>query len=124
MISTTIETGRKGEDLACTYLQSHGYRILNRNFRHMRYEIDIVAWYEGVLVFVEVKTRALKALDIGVELRPAQMRRIVYAANSYVYTQRPSCKETRFDLIKIRGIGKHRSIEHIIDAFDPATATL
>ena len=124
MISTTIETGRKGEDLACTYLQNLGYRILTRNFRNRRYEIDIVASYDGVLVFVEVKTRSLKALDIGGELRPAQMRRIVYAANSYVYTQRPRYKETRFDLIKIRGIGKHRSIEHIIDAFDPATATL
>jgi len=123
-MASTIETGRKGEKLAIQHLQNLGYRILARNYRHRRHEIDIVAWHEGVLVFVEVKTRALKALDIGVELRPAQMRRIVYAANSYVYTQRPSCKETRFDLIKIRGIGKHRSIEHIIDAFDPATATL
>ena len=121
---STLETGRKGEEFAIQHLQNLGYSILARNYRHRRYEIDIVAWLEGVVVFVEVKTRGLKALDVGAELRPAQMRRIVYAANSYVFTHRPRAKETRFDLITIRGLGRHRAVEHIIDAFDPATATL
>ena len=124
MGSTTVEKGRMGEDLAVQYLQDFGYRILTRNFRHRRSEIDIVAWHNDIIVFVEVKTRGAKALDFGFELKSAQMRRIVYAAHSYVFTQRPKGRETRFDLIKINGLGKLRSVEHIIDAFDSTSATL
>ena len=49
--------GRAGEDLACSYLEKQGYRILARNFRCRMGEIDIVAADEGCLCFVEVKAR-------------------------------------------------------------------
>lgn len=51
------QTGNKGEDLACEFLQKQGYKILERNFRIRGGEIDIVARGGEVLVFVEVKTR-------------------------------------------------------------------
>ncbi|SRR5260221_2627195 len=49
--------GKKGEDLAVQYLIEKGYKILERNFRKRNGEIDIVALQNGVLVFIEVKTR-------------------------------------------------------------------
>ncbi|MEK6709554.1 MAG: YraN family protein, partial [Nitrospinota bacterium] len=49
--------GARGEEAACRHLERNGYRILARNYRGPRYEVDIVAEEKGVLAFVEVKTR-------------------------------------------------------------------
>ena len=49
--------GKKGEDLACEYLRSHGFLILERNFQKRYGEIDIIALKDKTLVFFEVKTR-------------------------------------------------------------------
>lgn len=51
-------TGEQGEKTAEDYLIAKGYRVVERNYRHRRGEIDLIAWYgERLLVFVEVKTR-------------------------------------------------------------------
>ncbi|MBI4066303.1 YraN family protein [Candidatus Gottesmanbacteria bacterium] len=49
--------GKIGEDLACEYLLSHQYRVIERNFQKRYGELDIVAIKDNTLVFVEVKTR-------------------------------------------------------------------
>lgn len=48
--------GRLGEDLAVKYLVEKGFKILERNRRVNRYEIDIIGTKEGVLYFFEVKS--------------------------------------------------------------------
>lgn len=51
------EIGKLGEDLACEYLISKGYKICERNFRKPWGELDIITKDpEDILVFVEVKT--------------------------------------------------------------------
>lgn len=50
--------GARGETLAAEHLSARGYRILDRNWRCARGEIDIVAVDCGETVFVEVKTRS------------------------------------------------------------------
>lgn len=54
---TTVDSGNKGEDLACRYLQKQGYKILERNYRIRGGEVDIIAQDGQYMVFVEVKTR-------------------------------------------------------------------
>lgn len=49
--------GGHGEDFAARVLENAGYRILFRNYRSRTGEIDIIATRDGVLHFVEVKTR-------------------------------------------------------------------
>ena len=49
--------GFEGENIACNYLESQGYKIIDRNFICNSGEIDIIAKYKEELVFVEVKTR-------------------------------------------------------------------
>jgi len=57
--SKNIEFGKRGEKLAEDHLISKGYKILKKNWRFKRAEIDIIAKdKEGILVFVEVKTRS------------------------------------------------------------------
>lgn len=52
--------GRNGERQAARFLESRGYRIVERNVRVDRVEIDLIALHGGVLVFVEVKSRRLR----------------------------------------------------------------
>ncbi|MBC24118.1 MAG: hypothetical protein CMJ32_09425 [Phycisphaerae bacterium] len=53
-----LAAGRRGESIACLYLQLRGYRILGRNIRLRTGEIDILAMdrSDSCLVIVEVKT--------------------------------------------------------------------
>ena len=51
-----LEVGRAGERAAAAYLLASGYRVLARNYRRRRAEIDVIAQRDGLLVFVEVRT--------------------------------------------------------------------
>ena len=56
------EIGLLGELLAAKHLQSHGRRVLFRNYRGLhRGEVDIVARHGQTLSFIEVKTRTSTA---------------------------------------------------------------
>lgn len=46
--------GRLGEDIAVEELRKRGYRILIRNYRFGKAEVDIIAQKDSVLAFVEV----------------------------------------------------------------------
>ena len=50
------EVGQKGEEIASKYLEKKGFTIQDRNYRKKWGEIDIVAFKDKVLHFVEVKT--------------------------------------------------------------------
>jgi len=52
-----IPFGRTGEDLAARWLSEKGFSVLQRNWRHGRNEVDIIAGRQGVLHFIEVKSR-------------------------------------------------------------------
>ena len=54
------ELGKKGEQLAVNYLIGKGYKIVERNWRFQKAEIDIIARKAETLISVEVKTRSTK----------------------------------------------------------------
>lgn len=53
----TKKLGAYGEQLACDYLIKKGFRIIQKNFRYKKGEIDIICRDKETLVFVEVKSR-------------------------------------------------------------------
>ncbi len=55
--------GQKGEDLAVKHLEKAGYKILSRNWKSGKLEIDIIAENKDFIVFAEVKTRSDDFLD-------------------------------------------------------------
>jgi putative endonuclease len=55
--------GQCGEDFALAHLLRRGYKLLARNYRSPRGEIDLIAVDGDTLVFVEVKTRLARTLD-------------------------------------------------------------
>jgi putative endonuclease len=115
------ELGKKGEDKAASYLLEQGYRIVQRNYRFDRKEIDIIAWDNDQLVIVEVRTRASEYHEHPREsITPAKMNAIAYAAEAYIMENELDC-ETRFDVIcwLPNEDEENWEMEHIIDAFRP-----
>ena len=111
--------GQKGEDLAAAWLRERGYKILFRNWKYGRHEIDIIAEKENLIVFVEVKSRSDELLvPPGTLISREKEKSIIYAAEGYINRCNID-KESRFDILIIIGIGDERKIEHIEDAFYP-----
>lgn len=82
--TSTRSLGQYGEDLACKYLQAQGYKILARSFRFRRYgEIDIVANKDGVLSFIEVKTRTSQRYGKPAEAVTLAKQRKIYRVAQY-----------------------------------------
>jgi len=113
------ELGKVGEEMAVKHLQQNGYVIYERNYTYDRAEVDIVAEQNGMLVFVEVKTRTSAYLsDPSLLISRKKQRQIIKASDNYAREVHPG-KESRFDVIIIVTNSKYSSLEHIIDAFYP-----
>lgn len=96
--------GVRGEDMAVAYLETAGYRILERNWRFHRNEIDIIAMEDDTLVFIEVKKRQDSAHGYGCEaVDHAKQQRIRRVAEAYLrYTKRSQTEtKCRFDVVSI-----------------------
>lgn len=96
------EQGKKGEDLAVWALELKGFAILERNYRFERNEVDIIAMRDGLIVFVEVKTRGnTSILKPESCLIPAQQERIRKAAWAFLQEYQFMLAPARFDVIAI-----------------------
>ena len=117
---TKLQTGNHGENLATEYLQGKGYVILERNWRHQKAELDIIAQHGNTTVFVEVKTR--RGLNYGYPeegVTPAKQKHLSRGANAYVI-EKDINNDLRFDIISIiLKKGEAPEINHIEDAFFP-----
>ena len=124
MILLTFETmaqhnelGEKGEQAAANFMKNEGYKILKRNWRKHRHEIDIVAEDKEYIVFVEVKTRTSRQWGNPEDfIGKTKIRRIVEAADLYLQLNDID-KPARFDIISAVWNGEFFDIEHIDDAF-------
>ena len=111
------ELGKKGEQAAATFMKSKGYKVLERNWRIYRHEIDIVAEDEEYIIFVEVKTRTTREWGNPEDfIGKGKIKRIVEAADLYLQDSDID-KPARFDIISAVWDGQNFEIEHIDDAF-------
>ncbi|MCH5350473.1 MAG: YraN family protein [Clostridiales bacterium] len=110
-------TGKSGEDLAVKYLETHGYRILDRNFTTDIGEVDIFATDEHTLISVEVKSRL--SLDYGTPAEAVgyqKIKKISQVTSQYIKKYRLSGVPVRFDVIEV--YLNDKTVNHIINAFD------
>ena len=108
--------GIDGENMACDFLQKRGYKIIDRNYRTRRGEIDIIAEKDKTIIFVEVKARKNIRMGNGAEsVTNEKIRHMVYAINMYLYQNRLEDRNVRLDAIEINGSTKdcHFRINHI-----------
>jgi putative endonuclease len=116
--SSSYERGQLGEKLAESYLREKGYRILARNFRAGRGEIDLIAQDGEILVFVEVKSSTSSRFgepEDRVDWRKQNQIRKV--AQAFLISEIQWKGECRFDVIGITYRKGEPIIQHILDAF-------
>lgn len=112
------DLGKIAEDLAAEYLVKNGYKILVRNFRYQKAEIDIISEKENLIIVTEVKARSTDFFILPQEaVTKGKIKLIVTAANHFMEEFNKN-QEVRFDIISVLPDQKgNLEIEHILDAF-------
>ncbi len=109
--------GKKGELIAEKYMLNRGYRIHFRNKRVGRNEIDLICEKEGVIIFVEVKSRTGTSLLKPFEsVNRVKQNKILRVADDVAVKHFPD-HNYRFDIISIVFRKDKLDIEHIKNAF-------
>ncbi|MFZ1626821.1 MAG: YraN family protein [Candidatus Moraniibacteriota bacterium] len=101
--------GKAGEDAAAAYLETHGYRIRERNYANTKGirlgEIDIVAQKKDEIIFVEVKAAFITS---GEEERlpewqvnHSKLRKMEKAAGIYLREKRLEHRDYSFDVVAV-----------------------
>jgi putative endonuclease len=96
-------TGERGEEAAYLHLRKLGYTIVARNWRSpkRRGELDLIGWHEGVLCFVEVKTRTSRGFvpaEAAVDLeKQSDLRKV---AKEYLVRAKDVASH-RFDVVSV-----------------------
>lgn len=122
MTFSTKKTGDEGEELAVELLELKGYKIVKRNYRYGKGEIDIIAEdpNEEGLVFVEVKSR--KNLEFGLPeeaITKNKIKQLKRIAELYLYENDIKEILCRFDVIAILMLpGQKPEIKHFVNAFE------
>lgn len=123
--------GKLGEDIAADYLEKNGYRIVRRNQRFGKNELDIVCEDDDFIVFVEVKTRSClypESGDFGIPSRAVdegKRKNTVKASRDYL-AQSYINKQPRIDVIEVYMLEQKSEfktptvlkVNHIRNAFD------
>lgn len=113
------QLGSWGEGVAALHLEAKGYRIVQRNWRCARGEIDLVAQTGETLVFVEVKTRRGRAMGTPEEgVTPHKARKLLELGQHYLYEHDLDDVDWRIDLIAVEldAHGKLLRCDHILNA--------
>ena len=119
-MTTTNDIGDRGEDLAASFLDEAGYRILNRNYRFERNEVDLVCRdpEEAEVVFVEVKTRTGRGYGPPeASVTDEKQASLIGVARAYLHEHDLEGKPARFDVVGILLSGEEPQIEHHRNAF-------
>ena len=110
--------GKLGEQEAKKYLTTKGYVILHENYRSRIGEIDLVAFYEDTLVFIEVKSRKSSKYGLPREsVTPYKQATIRKVAMLYIKHHQMQKSKIRFDVIEVYQEKTPWRIHHIPNAF-------
>jgi putative endonuclease len=103
--------GDIGEDIACRFLEKHGFEVIERNYLRKWGEIDIVAKKGGIIRFVEVKSVSgvtIPNVSHGTgefrpedNMHPGKLRRLGRTIQTYLLHKKLDC-DWQLDLITIK----------------------
>ena len=111
------ELGKKGEQLAIEFLIKNKYKILEKNYRYLKAEVDVIAQRENILAAIEVKTRTSNYFGNPQDfVNPKKIKLLLSAIDNYVI-ENDLDVEVRFDIIAIIKNKKYTDIQHLKDAF-------
>ena len=121
---TARTTGLDGEALAARFLEAKGYTVLDRNYRFLREEIDLVCFAPwpagdgGEIVFVEVKARRGTRFGRPEDaVTPAKRQAILRVAEAYLVERKLGAALVRFDVVAVTFGRGEPQVEHFENAF-------
>ena len=111
--------GDSGEQIALLFLENHGYKIINKNWRFKHKEVDIIAQKDSKIIFIEVKTRSNPYFEPPSQAVTIKKQRLlVEAANQYLI-QNQIDLESRFDVVSVIIQNGKEEVEIMENAFYP-----
>jgi len=117
-MATHNEFGKWGEEIACKFLENKGYRIVQRNYRHRKGEIDLICIDGETQVFVEVRTRNNEQFAETEESISRYKEELLIDTASHYLESKNIELDARFDVIIV--IGKSNpEIRHYEGAIEP-----
>ena len=115
------DLGKLGEQLAKAHLEAAGYEIMDENWCHGKAEVDLIAYHNKTIVFIEVKARSGSYFGQPEDFVDNRKQKLLAkAADEYIYLMNHQ-GEARFDIIAIlfNNKGNH-TLKHFEDAFWPS----
>jgi putative endonuclease len=116
-MATHNNLGKKGEEIALNYLVDEGYKILAKNWRFKKTEIDIIALKDDLIVVVEVKTRSYPYTENLSEIVNLKKQKTIIIAADVFVQNKGLANEVSFDIIFIVMPNETYTLEHVKNAF-------
>lgn len=112
--------GQAAETLACDYLQRNGLKLVQRNYRCRRGELDLVMQQGEVVVFVEVRFRSPSAYADGIASVDRHKQEKLLAAAQHYLQQHPDAarRPCRFDVVAVTPERGENRVEWITNAIE------
>jgi putative endonuclease len=96
-----LDTGKQGETLALDWLRSEGFKIIHSNWRYSYYEIDVIAEQNGILHFIEVKTRRSSRFGLPEEsVSKVKFNRLLRAGEQFM-SMHKQWSRVQYDILSI-----------------------
>lgn len=114
------DLGKQGELIAKQHLEQNNYEILDENWIYGKAEVDLIAYKNGIIVFVEVKARTSTAFGEPEDfVTDAKQKQLEIASAKYIELMNHQ-NDIRFDIIAITFANQTEyQLRHIEDAFWP-----
>jgi len=112
--------GRIAEEQALIFLQTHGLRLIERNYRCRYGEIDLIMEDGRAIVFVEVRYRG--SLQFGGALESVDRRKQakLLASATYFLREKRMDRPARFDVAALSPASGGLTVKWVKDAFQAA----
>lgn len=112
------EKGNRSEVLAAKQMRRMGYEILERNYRAVGGEIDIIAKKDTYIVFTEVKYRKNDAKGMPAEaVDDRKQQHIIHTAKAYIVEKGLDGYDFRFDVAEVMTENGKTYFRYTEDAF-------
>ncbi len=115
--SNTRIQGKKGELLVADYLTTQGYTVLAQNYSKRFGEIDLIAYKQTIMVFVEVKARQKSGYCSSELVTLRKQEKIIRVAREYITHTGAHAYAYRFDIALIDNLDTAPSLTYIENAF-------
>ena len=109
--------GQEAEKRALAYLKQKNYKLLRKNYRFGKAEVDLLIQKRETLVCVEVKTRSTAFFGSPEQFVSPKKIKLLEGAVDHFIAENKLDLEVRFDIIAFTVHASYWELKHIKNAF-------